>query len=289
MNDQAEHLRLQFRQQNANAHTKTIAVISGKGGVGKSNISLNFAISLKEKGHSVLLLDMDIGMGNIDILMGLSSNYTIADFFSSSEVPLKDMITEIPEGIHYISGGTGLSQLTKITQESFQSFFEQFSIILNDYDYVILDMAAGMSETSLNFILAVDEVIVITTPEPTSITDAYAAMKYITLKNNSIPFFIIVNRAKSEWEGIDTFNRISKVLKSFLEKNVLLLGVLPDDPTVRQAVIKQVPFIQLNDKTSVSKEMYRITDQYCQRKFSTNTPFNKITFIAKLRRFLFER
>lgn len=288
MNDQAEHLRHKFSQPEANARTKTIAVISGKGGVGKSNFSLNFAISLREKGHSVLLLDMDIGMGNIEILMGLSSPYSIADFFTV-DVQLKEIITEIPGGIHYISGGTGLSRLTSITQESFQRFFEQFSMILNDYEYVILDMDAGMTETSLNFILAVDEVIVITTPEPTSITDAYAAMKYVVLKNMTIPFYMIVNRTKTEKEGIDTFNRISKVLKTFLEKSVTLLGVLPDDPIVSEAVIKQTPFIQLNEKTPASKGLYLIRDKYCQRDFSSSTPFFKITFIAKLRRFLFER
>jgi flagellar biosynthesis protein FlhG len=288
MNDQAEHLRMKLSQHAAGTNTKTIAVVSGKGGVGKSNISLNFAISLKKKGHSVLLLDMDIGMGNIEILMGLSSTFSIADFFTV-EAPLKDMITEIPGGIHYISGGTGLSQLTKITRESFQRFFEQFSNLLTLYEFVILDMDAGMSEQSLNFILTVDEVIIVTTPEPPSITDAYAAMKHITLKNKAIPFYMIVNRTKSEYEGFETFNRISKVMNRFLEKNVLLLGVLPDDPIVRQAVIEQTPFIQLNDKTPVSKELYRIVDKYCQRQFNTNTQFNKITFIAKLRRFLFER
>ena len=163
-----------------------MAIVSGKGGVGKSNFALNFAISLKKKGHSVLLFDMDIGMGNIDILMGISSTHSIVDFFSKS-VSLKELICKVPDSIDYISGGSGLAQLTKITEAQLQSFFDQFSKVLHDYDYVLLDMGAGMSEESLSFILSVDEVIVVTTPEPTSIMDAYAAMKYITVRNHETP------------------------------------------------------------------------------------------------------
>ena len=288
MEDQAEHLRAIVKNQMLNIQPKTIAVVSGKGGVGKSNFSLNFAISLSKKGHSVLVFDLDIGMGNIDILMGLSSKYSIADFFSN-EVPLKDIITVIPEGIHYISGGTGLSKLTKISQESFDLFNQQFSILLNNYEYIIFDMAAGISEDSLKFILSVEEIMIITTPEPTSITDAYAAMKYITMESPAIPFYLIINRTQSEKEGIFTFNRISKVLNHFLNKNVTLLGILPDDQIVSQAVRKQTPFVQLNEKASASKALIRLTEMYCQQDNKTFSAFTKMNFVAKLKRFLFER
>jgi flagellar biosynthesis protein FlhG len=276
------------KNQMLNIQPKTIAVVSGKGGVGKSNFSLNFAISLSKKGHSVLVFDLDIGMGNIDILMGLSSKYSIADFFSN-EVPLKDIITVIPEGIHYISGGTGLSKLTKISQESFDLFTQQLSLLLNNYEYIIFDMAAGISEDSLKFILSVEEIMIITTPEPTSITDAYAAMKYITMENPVIPFYLIINRAQSEKEGIFTFNRISKVLNHFLNKNATLLGILPDDQIVSQAVRKQTPFVQLNEKANASKALIRLTEMYCQQDNKTFSSFTKMNFAAKLKRFLFER
>ncbi|WP_338452066.1 MinD/ParA family protein [Niallia oryzisoli] len=288
MEDQAEKLREKLLQHHSNIQTKTIAVISGKGGVGKSNVSLNFAITLHKKGHKVLLFDMDIGMGNIDILMGASSIYSIADFFIN-DVPLKNMITEIPGGIHYISGGTGLSRLTKITEESIQAFFAQFFNLLGDYEYVIFDMDAGMNESSLRFILAVDEVIVITTCEPTSITDAYAAMKYITLANKMIPFFIIVNRVQTEKEGMDTYTRISKVLNHFLEKNAVLLGILPEDPIIPQAVNRQIPFIKLNENAPASKALFSMVEKYCLQNFELPTNFKKPHFITRLKRFLFER
>ena len=288
MEDQAEHLRAIVKNQMSNIQTKTIAVVSGKGGVGKSNFSLNFAISLSKRGHSVLVFDLDIGMGNIDILMGLSSKYSIADFFLN-QVPLKEMITVVPEGIHYISGGTGLSELTKISQESFDHFTKQFSLLLSNYEYIIFDMDAGIHENSLKFILAVDEIMVITTPEPTSITDAYAAMKYITMENQSIPLYIIINRAQSEKEGISTFNRISKVLNHFLNKNATLLGILPDDQIIPQAVRKQTPFVQLNERSPASKALKRLTEVYCLQDNKPFSSYTKVNFVAKLKRFLFER
>jgi flagellar biosynthesis protein FlhG len=288
MNDQAERLRNKLKLQNSTVQPRTLAVVSGKGGVGKSNFSLNFAISIAEKGHSVLLIDMDIGMGNIDILMGLSSTYSIADFFTNS-VPLNEIITEISGGIHYISGGSGLSQLIKIESDSFTYFTEQFTEILNRYEYVILDMGAGISEDSLRFILSVDDVLIMTTPEPTSITDAYAAMKYITLKSEDTPFYVIVNRVHSEGEGKTTFNRLSKVMKQFLKKDIVLLGMIPDDKTIPQAVRKQIPFTQLNGKAPASKALNVLTDKYCQRELEKEHHNSKQHFVTKLKRLLFER
>ncbi|WP_428908646.1 MinD/ParA family protein [Niallia sp. Krafla_26] len=289
MEDQAQRLRERLKRNHSNMQTKSIAIISGKGGVGKSNMALNFAISLNKKGHSVLLFDMDIGMGNIDILMGLSSSYSIADFFSES-VPLKELICKVPDSIHYISGGTGLTQLTQIKKSHFNDFFNQFSTLLDDYEYVILDMGAGMDENSLSFILSVDEVIVLTTPEPTSITDAYAAMKYIILKNNQIPFYLLVNRATSEKEGQVVFNRISTVLEHFLDQKIDLLGIVPEDKSIPQAVKRQTPFILFNNRAPASKAIIKITETYCkQNHLKPEFDLTHKSFISKLKRFLYER
>jgi flagellar biosynthesis protein FlhG len=287
MDDQAERLREKVKTLEDNKRTKTLAIISGKGGVGKSNFALNFAISLKKKGNSVLLFDMDVGMGNIDILMGISTPYSIIDFFTSA-VSLKQLIGKAPVGIHYITGGSGLTELTKINENDIKHFFDEFSIILNEYDYVLLDMGAGMDETSLRFVLSVDEVIVLTTSEPTSITDAYAAMKYIIMKNNQIPLSLLVNRASSEKEGIDTYTRISNVLKHFLGKSSQLLGVLPEDKTISQAVKIQTPFFVHNTRSPASKALMKITERYCHQEESQLNN-SKVNFITKLKRFLHER
>nr|WP_295970423.1 MinD/ParA family protein [uncultured Bacillus sp.] len=289
MKDQAEILREKLNAKCLNTSARTVAVISGKGGVGKSNFSLNFAIELVNRGNSVLLFDMDIGMGNIDILSGLSAQYSIADFFSENPVPLRSMITELPGGIHFIAGGTGLSTFPQINKDSFFSFTEEFMLLFNEYQYIIFDMPAGLNDTSLQFILSVDEVVVVTTTEPTSITDAYSAMKYIILENKEMPFYIIVNRAQNEKEGTEIFHRISKVLRHFLEKNVILLGIIPDDQNIQRAVKRQIPFIQYNVKSPSSRALIELTERFCQRMFSFEHHAVKTSFATKLKRFLFER
>ncbi|MBB6443862.1 MinD/ParA family protein [Bacillus benzoevorans] len=289
MKDQAENLREKLLAKELALPVKTLAVISGKGGVGKSNFALNFAIELKNRGNSVLIFDMDIGMGNIDILSGLSPSYSIADFFSENPVPLRRMITELPGGLHIIAGGTGLSTLPKINKESFYSFTEEFTKLLNDYHYVIFDMSAGLNETSLQFILSVDEVVVLTTPEPPSITDAYSVIKYITAENKEMPFSIVVNRSHNEKEGIETFNRISSVLRHFLQKDVAFLGILPDDQNITKAVKRQIPFTQYNAKAPSSRALFKMTERFCQQEFLQPRHVVKTNFVARLKRFLFER
>ncbi|GLB59330.1 MinD/ParA family protein [Cytobacillus sp. NCCP-133] len=253
MNDQAEKLRSRLLEKSSLQHmAKTLAVVSGKGGVGKSNFSLNLAISLCKKGERVLLFDMDIGMGNLDILMGRTSLYSIADFFDQC-ISLKQIVSKGPHGLSYIAGGTGLSHIVKLKEEKLASFMEQLDVLMANYDYMIFDMGAGITEESAKFILSVQKIAVITTPEPTSITDAYSAMKQIHLLNERIPFYLVINRTQSEKEGQETFKRISAVLKRFLGRDSNLLGVLPDDCGIQQAVKRQIPFVLFQEKSSASK------------------------------------
>lgn len=287
MKDQAEALRKRLNDKD-NSHTpKTLAVVSGKGGVGKSNFSLNFAISLSKKGYKVLLFDMDVGMGNIDILLGNSSKLTIVDFFDEKE-SLKNVVVEGPNQLHYIAGGTGLNRLFKLNEELVQKFSDELSSLIEAYDYVIFDMGAGVSEESIHFILSVEEIIVVTTPEPTSITDAYAMMKHIHMNNIDIPFFLLVNRITGIQEGKETFNRLQTVAKRFLNRDVRMLGMIPDDKAVRQAVTKQTPFI-LNERSQAAKALVELTDKYEKMSFPEQHSQVTVSFVSKLKRFLFER
>lgn len=287
MKDQAESLRRRLQQKGNDHQPKTLAVVSGKGGVGKSNFSLNFAISLSTKGHKVLLFDMDLGMGNIDILLGNSSPFTIIDYFEG-EVHLKDIVMEGPNQLHYIAGGTGLNHLLKLNEEQVQAFIQELASFLGDYEYVILDMGAGATEESLRFILSVDQVILLTTPEPTSITDAYAMLKHIHLLNGELPFLVVVNRVLSEKDGKNTFNRLQTVSKRFLGRELLPLGMIPDDRAIPAAVNKQTPFI-LNEKSAASKALVKIVDRFLEQSYvELNTP-TAFHFVSKLKRFLFER
>lgn len=288
MKDQAEALRKKLLQKDQKSMiAKTLAVVSGKGGVGKSNFSLNFAITLSKKGHKVLLFDMDVGMGNIDILLGNSSQYSIVDFFDEQE-SLKNIVTEGPNGLHYIAGGTGLSRLFKVEERLMNKFTEELSTLFEYYEYVIFDMGAGVTEESLHFILSVDEIILVTTPEPTSVTDAYSMLKHIHMLNKQVPFLIVVNRALSEEDGVQTFNRLKIVAKRFLDREVEPLGMIPDDRAIPLAVKKQVPFV-LDGKSAASKAIIQIVEQYEQQNFTELQPARTFHFVSKLKQFLFER
>lgn len=288
MKDQAERLRLQIQSQQKDKKTKIVAVVSGKGGVGKSNFSLNFALSLRAQQKKVLLFDMDIGMGNIDVLMGRSSPYSIVDFFNR-DISLKQVITTSDHEVDYIAGGTGLSQVMKLSEQAFERFSTQLEIVLMDYDFVIFDMGAGMNDDALRFILSVHEVIVVTLPEPPAIMDAYAAMKHLFLLDADLPLYLVVNRVQTEKEGTETSRRIERVLKSFLGKEMVSLGMIPDDKNVKRAVSQQIPLLQLNDRSPAAKAITQITERYMNEQFVDLPTSDANQFISKLKRFFFER
>ncbi|USK51667.1 MinD/ParA family protein [Bacillus sp. CMF12] len=289
MNDQAERLRARLKEEDSRNHQfKTIAVVSGKGGVGKSNFSLNFSISLCKTGHRVLLFDLDIGMGNLEILMGRSAKYSIADFLEKN-IPLKNIISEGPHGLDYIGGGTGLSHFVKLNDEQISRFTGELANLIQNYDYIIFDMGAGITEESAKFILSVQEIAVITTPEPTSITDAYSVMKHIHLLDDKIPFHLVINRSEGEREGHETYKRISDVVSRFLGREADLLGIIPDDRSIQQAVKRQIPFILHQGNSAASKAIRNMTEKVGGRPIGHTGELPSVQFISKLKKFLFNR
>ncbi|MBU8768598.1 MinD/ParA family protein [Cytobacillus oceanisediminis] len=289
MNDQAEGLRARLKEEDSRNHqVKTIAVVSGKGGVGKSNFSLNFSISLCRIGYRVLLFDLDIGMGNLEILMGRSAKYSIADFLEKN-IPLKNIISEGPLGLDYIGGGTGLSHFVKLDDEQISRFTDELADLIQNYDYIIFDMGAGITEESARFILSVQEIAVITTPEPTSITDAYSVMKHIHLLDGTIPFHLVINRSDGEREGKETYKRISAVVSRFLGREADLLGIIPDDRSIQQAVKRQIPFILHQGNSAASKAIRNMTEKVGGRPIGHTGEHHSAQFISKLKEFLFNR
>lgn len=289
MKDQAENLRLRLQTQPKDPKSaRAIAVVSGKGGVGKSNFSLNFSLSLKMLNHRVLLIDMDIGMGNLDILMGKAPEYSIVDYLSN-QVPLKEIVMEGHEGIHYIAGGTGLSQLVKFDEVQLNEFTSELHYLLEQYDYVIFDMGAGLTDESLRILLSVHEIIVVTTPEPTSITDAYSTMKFIHLHDSTLPLYLVVNKTLTDKEGKETYSRISTVLDKFLGREITSLGFLPEDRTIQQAVKRQIPFLVYSPKSAASTALKSLTERYEKQNFKNNVKSPSLPFVSKLKKFLFER
>jgi flagellar biosynthesis protein FlhG len=290
MRDQAESLRLRLSRRNEQQKaTKAIAITSGKGGVGKSNVSLNFSIMLSKRGFRVLLLDMDIGMGNIDILLGQSSHATMIDLFYE-RLSLYELIKNGPENISFIAGGTGLANIFTMDEEKVDFFLTQLQSVSEQYDYLIFDMGAGISEDRLRLLKAVHEIFIVTTPEPTAMTDAYAMMKYVHMQEKNIPFYVIVNRAQTDQEGRDTLRRLKSVAKQFLNKDIIPLGVLPEDRSVYKAVVRQTPFLLFDPASKISRAMYMLTDRYLSaRAMDEERVHRSFNFFARLRHFLLER
>ncbi|MCF6137126.1 MinD/ParA family protein [Pseudalkalibacillus berkeleyi] len=281
MRDQAEMLRQRLNNESRTA--KVCAVVSGKGGVGKSNFTVNLALSLIQSGSKVLLLDLDIGMANLDILMGVHSKYTIVDMVEE-ERPIIEMIETGPGGLEFIAGGNGLNHLFQLNDRQFNHFCEQINNIQDSYDYIFLDMAAGASKDGLQFITAADQILLITTPEPTAITDAYAMLKFVHKQDPNVNVSITVNRAENHAEGIDIADRVQYASRQFLQKELSLLGVLPEDPSVFKAVKVQQPYLLYDPNTKISKAMLQMTTT-----FKNGSEYNRTAkddgFIQKLTRY----
>lgn len=288
MHDQAESLRKLVSSYESLANdTKVVSVVSGKGGVGKSNFSVNFAIALRQAGKRVLLMDLDIGMANADILMGISTRYNIVDMIEN-QLSIWDIIEKGPGGIAFISGGTGFSKVIQLNERKFNRFVEQLEKLNGEYDYIIFDMGAGVNENSLKFILSSNESIIITTPEPTAITDAYAMLKYLLQLKKDIECKILVNRTDSKKEAIKTGENFKRVARRFLDKEVAFLGYLPNDKLVLKAVKRQVPFILLEPKGRISKNLQEIARLYLQETKKSEQPMFR-SFINNFKKLFKER
>lgn len=280
MRDQAETLRLKMLKSQG-ALSRSIAIVSGKGGVGKSNFSTNFAYALLSKGKKVIIIDMDIGMGNIHILLGMAPQYSLKDYLMGTR-ELDEVINGTPEGLNFISGGSGLDMVMEWSAEMFDRLILAFEHLQQQYDVILFDMGAGATQRSIELIVAVDEIIVISTTEPTSITDAYSMMKFIYLRDPNKAFHIVGNRAARLGEGNDAVIRLQYAMRKFLEKETEILGFLPEDTAVHQAVLAQQPFLLLYPNAPISKRMIMIAETFIGTNVTTETKQGE-GFLGKLR------
>lgn len=284
MNDQAKNLRRMLDMANEELKaTHVLAVVSGKGGVGKSNFSLNFAIELIKIGKKAIVFDLDIGMANVDILMGISSKYTILDMIEN-ELSIWDIIEEGPEKLSFIAGGSGLNSMFQLNPQKVLRFTQQLELINGKYDYIIFDMGAGVSKNGLQFVLSANEVIVVSTPEPTSVTDAYAMLKHIQIKDRELPISLLINRADSISEGTKTFENLKLVTQQFLQKEVRLMGIIPNDPIVLKAVKAQIPFVLYAPDSKSTRAVKEIALEYTgEKRAEISPPFSM--FIKKFKKY----
>ncbi|RLQ95726.1 MinD/ParA family protein [Falsibacillus albus] len=294
MSDQAERLRQKMQEQQtakSSSKAKTSAIVSGKGGVGKSNISVNFSLSLASKGYKVLLIDFDIGMANIHLLLGTAAEKSIVDYLEDKNLAINDVIVPVSTNLSYIAGGNGLSQIFEMSEDYISRLLFGLEALESDFDYILFDMGAGATSVSLHFLLSVDDIIVISTPEPTSITDAYSMIKFITLKdpNSTRKFSVICNRAESESEGKETMQRLKTASNKFLNIEISALGMLPEDPHVKKSVLKQQPFSLGFPKAPVSLSLETVVRNFLSEEDSRVMTMTKTSFLSRLRNLWIER
>ena len=254
--DQAANLRKLVLENNntststSKKRTKTIAITSGKGGVGKTSISVSLAIALAKGGSSVTLLDADLGLANINVILGIIPKYNLYHVIKGKK-KLKDIVIEVPEGIKIIAGASGFHQLANLDPKQRANFIESISELDSD-DFMIVDTGAGVGQNVLSFVMAVDEVVVVTTPEPTAVTDAYGIIKSIASQSPDKVIKLIVNRVQSVAEGKRVAQRVINIAGQFLNIKIENLGFIYDDDYVPKSVRNQKPFIVSYPKSKAS-------------------------------------
>ncbi|MCQ4087207.1 MinD/ParA family protein [Saccharibacillus sp. JS10] len=261
-----------------------VAVTSGKGGVGKSNFTLNFALELQKLGKKVLIFDADIGMANIDVLMGVRSQYNLLHLLNR-EKKMSEIIQSGPDSLPFIAGGSGLTELFSLSEEDLIYFTQQIEEIAHEMDYIFFDTGAGLSKETIQFITAADECIVVTTPEPTAITDAYALVKVVHDLEHAALFRLVVNRASDRREAQHTADKFQLVAEKFLQLEIPVLGHVSDDPHVSQAVKKQTPFSIRFPNTQATKDVQTLALRYAEQNMQVRSDSPK-GFKSFVRRFL---
>lgn len=222
----------------ASSPVQVIAVTGGKGGVGKSNVSINLSYALAEMGRRVVLLDADLGLANIDVLLGISSKRNLADVLAG-ECDLRDIMVTGPGGFKIVPASSGTQRMTSLSPLEHAGLINAFSEISEDLDVLVVDTAAGISEGVVSFLRAAQEVLMVVCDEPTSITDAYALIKLLNRDYGMYRFRVLANMVKTPQEGRNLFNKLTKVTDRFLEVALQYVGSVPFDESIKKSVQRQ--------------------------------------------------
>jgi flagellar biosynthesis protein FlhG len=259
--DQAEKLReiMRSRTHSSSAaspqtkkNSRIIAVASGKGGVGKTNISINLALAYAKLGKKVIVLDADLGLANVNVVLGVIPRFNLYHLIRRQKT-MKEIIMDTSYGIQIVAGASGFAKIANLSEDERKGFIEEL-FELSTADVIIIDTSAGVSNNVLTFVAASDDVIIVTTPEPTAITDAYGIVKIIAteIDNLELGLKLVVNRVTSVTEGRRVAERVINIAGQFLNLKIDYLGFVYDDALVHTAVIKQKPFLALDPKSKAS-------------------------------------
>lgn len=258
MADQAERLR-EIVKENKTNQTRVIAITSGKGGVGKTNFAVNLGIALARTGNRVTLIDADLGLANVDVILGMIPQYNLGHVILG-EKQISDVIVNGPSGLKVVTSGSGLYKLANLSEKNLERCLGYLNEIEKSTDIMLIDTGAGLSRNVLKFVMAAGEVIIVTTPEPTAITDAYGVIKVIANSDKQTPIWVVINMIRNETEGTQTMERLSTVSQRFLGVELTKIGFIPLDPIVSKAVKEQQPFLIGHPKSLAAQSINQIAN-----------------------------
>lgn len=243
---------------------QVIAVSGGKGGVGKSNISVNLSIALAELRRRVVLLDADLGLANVDVLLGIRATHTLADVLAGTH-SLSDVLVTGPAGVKIVPASSGVQRMAELSSAEHVGLINAFNELSDQVDILVIDTAAGISDTVVSFVRAANEVIIVVCDEPSSITDSYALIKLLNKEYGMQRFRVVANMTRTQQEGINMFNKLNMVCERFLDVTLQFVGQIPFDENVRKAVQKQKALLEFapSSKAAVAiRALAQVVDKW---------------------------
>ena len=258
--DQADRLRMLAGINTSSRRARIISITSGKGGVGKSNISTNLASIYAKKGLKVLLIDADIGLGNANLLLGCRIDKTLDDVMNG-ETRIRDVFVATPMGFDLLPSSSGVRKLLELDLFEQRALMDRLQEVMQDYDIVIFDTAPGIGSHVLNFNSYAHDIVVVAHPEPTALADAYALIKVMSTERQEKKFRFLINRAQSAADGIDAFRKLTEVSSEFLNISIDYLGSLPEDVSVSKAVRSQATLFRSAPKSPFITSLSRLGDK----------------------------
>jgi flagellar biosynthesis protein FlhG len=252
MSEQIEDQATGLRRMVNPTPVRVIAVTGGKGGVGKTNISVNLGVAWAELGRRVMLLDADLGLANIDVVLGLHAEHNLSHVMSG-ERTLEEIMVTGPKGLKVIPGASGMQHMAELSPAEHAGLIHAFSEVANDVDILLIDTAAGISDLVVSFSRAAQEQIVVVCDEPASITDAYAIIKLLNREHGVSRFRILANMVKTVQEGRDLYNKMCRVTDQYLDVMLTYMGSVPYDEQLRKAVKSQKPVVEAYPRSRASQ------------------------------------
>lgn len=239
---------------------KVLAVTGGKGGVGKTNLSVNMSLALAEMGRRVVLMDADLGLANVDVLLGLHAEYTLADVLNGSRT-LREVLVRGPGGMKVVPASSGVQEMASLSPQEHAALIHAFSDLGEQIDVLVVDTAAGISDTVISFVRAAQEAVIVVCDEPSSITDAYALIKLLNIEHNMFRFRVVANMTRTTQEGQNLFNKLSTVCERFLDVSLQYLGHIPFDENVRKAVQNRKALLEYAPRSKAAQAIRSIAQK----------------------------